>query len=492
MRGLSAKVACLTYHPVACLTLLFTLLQAVNQLGLNYVETLHRVSVRTVMDATVLSTDVDYSTTLTLLASLCVLQLLTFPRVSGDSRKGFSPRYAPALLTMLASIVFLLGEARMVFPLVLSSVLAHAWRNPSLKGFVKFAVLFAVSLSLASLARWLTCPLLPTPFYSDFSWVPSKIDKTLFYFLNNALSPLLATMLILSWLLSLVYTVLKRIRLVEIGKGGIRLVGRGRSFESPSILTEGLGGGRLLRILLDWRVAFAISLASLVTLNYYAYSPQLNPAGKPASVDILYTYVPGLEKFESYGLTLSGFNYLFTSRRPLVFLSLFLLKVLTGFNSVETVKLSLLLAGVLHVFSTFLALRLATGDRLLSTASVYFTTFSVATVVGLYAGYLGMWVSASFQLLSIAFLTRAVEAQSFKLIVPAALFSVLAYLAHPWSWLLFLLAVAALPIAVFFLKKVGASKGLTRRQLLIMAVFLLVQLVPEARGNSLAQPAFAG
>ncbi|MEM2049806.1 MAG: hypothetical protein QXO76_04640 [Thermoproteota archaeon] len=475
------------FYVTANLALFFCFLQAVNQLGLTYLETLHRVTVNTVIDATVFSREADFFATLILLATLLLLQL---PAVHASSRSDGFRIYAPVLLTMLSLIFFLLGEARIVFILILFSTLTHVKRYLSLWGFANTTVLLTIILSLASLARWLSYPFLTTPFYMDASWVPSKVDRAVFYFLNNTLAFWLVTMLILGWLLSLVSTFLRRVRLVKTGRGRIGLLVQDVQEEGLHRLTQGVEKSRLLKTLLDWRLALPLSIIVLLFLNYYNYFPSVNPEGKPVSVDILYTYVPRLERFESYGLTFAGVEYLFTEwhRRPFVMLSLFLLKFLTGFSSVDTVKLSLFLAGVLHVASTFLAFRLVTGDRMLSTASVYFATFSVTTVVGLFAGYLGMWVSASFQLLSIAFLTRAVGDECFRMVVPAVLFSALALLSHPWSWLLFSLAAFTLPVALFFLGRLGVCRRLGRRQFLIMAVFLLFQLVPEVLALVLFNP----
>ncbi|MEM3680065.1 MAG: hypothetical protein QW359_00215 [Metallosphaera sp.] len=476
----------LMFYVVADLALLFCFLQAVNQLRLTYLETVHRVTVNMIMDATVFTRSIDFTITLIFLILLLILQL---PAARVSFHSGGFQSYASVLLTLTGLIVFLLGEAKIVFILILFSTLLHVKRHLSLWDFANTTVFLILLLSLASLLRWLSYPFLTTPFYTDASWIPSKIDRLFFYFFNNILAFWLVTMLILGWLLSLVFTFLRRIRLVKIDRDRIGLVvNEDMGPEELDRLTENLEENRLLAIILDWRLAFLFSVIILLFLNYYNYFPSVNPNGKPVSVDVLYTYVPCLKKFESYGLTFTGLKYLFTMWHPLVMLSLFLLKFLTGFSSIETVKLSLFLASILYVASTFLAFRLATGDRMLSTASVYFSTFSITTVVGLFAGYLGMWVSASFQLLSIAFLTRAIGDKRFRMVVPATLFSALALLSHPWSWLLFYLASFTLPVVLFFLSKLGICRRLTRRQFLIMAVFLLFQLVPEELALVLFNP----
>lgn len=211
----------LMFYVVADLALLFCFLQAVNQLRLTYLETVHRVTVNMIMDATVFTRSIDFTITLIFLILLLILQL---PAARVSFHSGGFQSYASVLLTLTGLIVFLLGEAKIVFILILFSTLLHVKRHLSLWDFANTTVFLILLLSLASLLKWLPYPFLTTPFYTDASWIPFKMDRLFFYFFNNILAFWLVTMLILDWLLSLVFTFLRRIRLVKIDRDRIGLV----------------------------------------------------------------------------------------------------------------------------------------------------------------------------------------------------------------------------------------------------------------------------
>jgi len=113
-----------------------------------------------------------------------------------------------------------------------------------------------------------------------------------------------------------------------------------------------------------------------------------------------------------------------------------------------------------------------TENSLLSNISIYLTTFSIQTVVGLYAGYLGMWVSASFQLLALSFLVKAVEHGELKKLIPAISFSFLALLSHLWSWFIFALAAFVLLPIYFLISSLRFQRGPNARQSMILVIFV--------------------
>ena len=422
---------------------------------------------------------------LALSISLGILQLL-IAWLSQSKLQGQSVlEYVPIFFTLLSPfIIAFLNEAIVPFLLIFLSSLVLIRSNLSFREYLSSTMIFFGALSSLSLIRWLLYPFITTPFYLDLSWAPSKIGKDLFYLLSAELGPLLVTALILSWALGVGCALLRKIKSVDVSTKGLRLsVDTKYNDDDPKGLVEGLSGGKLLSYLFDARIAFAVSLVALLYLSYCCYLPSLNPLGKPVSFDIMYNYVPTLKTFESLGLSplsTKAMVWLFKKggERPFLILSLYYMNRLIGLGYVDTVKLSLFLAGVFLVISTYYVLKVNTGENLLPSASMYFTTFSIATVVGLYAGYLSMWISASFQLLSLAFLTKAVGDEKPLALIPAIALSALAFLSHPWSWAIFALAVFGLLIANFLLSRLRIRKSYTTKQRIIIAAFVLVHLIP--------------
>ncbi len=469
----------IAYYICFNLLTLFLLFQAINQAKIAYVETLHNSGFNSIIEAVIFSKDIDRLIASVLLLLLTVLQLLFILRTGVRSIASCLSISS----TILSLFVFsLFQESVIPFFAVLFFNLFHIKTDFSFWKYINSTMILTALLSSLCLVRWLTYPFLKTDFYMDLSWIFPKVEKTLSYSLSAILSPLLATVFVLSWILSIVMIMVQRIKGLRIGGGKIEFsVGRNHEKARTGTMTDCKVDGKLSQYLFNPKVAILISSAFLLYLNYYAYFPSLNPLGKPVSVDILYNYVPALERFELMGLTPQGIAILFESPevRPVVMLSLFVMKNLLYLSYIDTVKLSLFLSGLLLAFASYYSLKMATGNEILSAASIYFSTFSFQTVVGLYAGYLGMWIAASLELLTISFLSRAVDAEDFRKLIPAIFLSVLALLSHPWSWFLFTMAILALFPLNLLLSHIGIQRRYTKGQAAILAAFFLIHLIPE-------------
>jgi len=467
------------YYTVVNVLIFLVLFQAVNELKIGYAETTHRLTTYTTMNPNIFSKELDRSFTF-FFAVLSAIFQLYFLKEKAKSLQAFLP---PILMLLSLFVFYFLNISTLSLLLILASIFLYLKTKDNFFDYANFTISFLVIVEIASLVRWITYPFLKTDFYFDISWVPSKVDKYLFEFLNVT-SPYLVTLLVFSWILSIIAEFGARIRAIKLEERKLKIFveKEGRS-EDISKLNIEFSKEKYESIFLSPKFAFAFSFLSLLYLFYYPYFPSVNPLQKLVSVDIMYNYVPNLKAFESLGFTAKGVISLFKGLgfRPFIILSLFFMKVITGFDEITVVKIALLLANFFFVFSVYYSLLITTKNKSLSTASIYFSTFSTHVVVELYAGYLAMLVSVSFIVLSISFLAKAIDEEKLRYLFLAVLFSFLALLSHPWSWLIFALATSVfLPVAILLrhFKLVSYNK----RKLLILTAFILTHLFPEVTG----------
>jgi len=125
-----------------------------------------------------------------------------------------------------------------------------------------------------------------------------------------------------------------------------------------------------------------------------------------------------------------------------------------------------------------LSLKALTKNKALATISVYFSTFSIQTVVGLYAGYLANWIAISLLLLTLASFSLAFKERKYFFV--SILFSTLALFSHPWSWTIVILAVLLLFPLNFFLSKLNLRRPYNKEESLLIGSFFLVNLILDA------------
>jgi hypothetical protein len=475
-RGRCIRIA---YYALTDFLILLVLFQAASELEISYAETTHRLTIYTTMKPNVFSRELDKLAAIILSFSLGAYQLLTLRRRARDLWVAILP---PSLMLLASLTLCFLNLSTLSMLAVLLSTLLYLKLSGGFREYANSTIAFLVALETASLARWLTYPFVKTDFYADPSWIPPKVEKSFFDLVNVALSPSLATVLVFSWTAGMLLKIGGRVESVKLGKDGMRLKMKGsldegaarRPFANP--IQGGFG-----HQLLSARVALPLSILCLFYLAYYPYVPSVNPTGKWASVDIAF-YSAWLEKFESLGLNAGGLDYLLrdSGNRPVVMLTLFSVRSVLNLSPVEAIKLSYFIAGSLLVLSTYCSLKIATGSEILSASSAYLTAFSIATVVGLYAGYLASWMSASFLILMASFLSKAVEDKRYSALVPATILSALALYSHPWSWFIFALAsVLLLPLNAL-LSRAGVQRRYDRRQAGIVFAFALANALMDA------------
>ena len=462
----------IAFYTTTNITILITLFQMVNELDVHCSETIHRLTVYWAMHPSIFSLEGDR-----LIASILMIFITIFQLYSSRSKVG-KLKYIPPILTFTSMLTLnLSGFSKFSLPLILTSIILYLKLNSKIIEYINFTVTFLLIIELTSLIRWVTYPFLKTEFYFDASWIAPKIDRYLFN-LMNLISPYLVTILIFSsWIRSFIFGAIIHVREWKVEEGGVKIIFE-RGVKSEDISKVNLEfKSRVGSLILNSKFAFTFSTLSIIYLSYYPYTPSINPSQIPVSVDIMYHYVPNLKAFEKLGLTLQGIISLFKGLgfRPFIVLSLFFMKNITGLSYVDVVKLAILIANILFAFSIYYSLLITTRNRNLSTISLYLSTFSIHVVVNMYAGYLAMLTSISFITLSSAFLAKAVDRGKLRYLIPATLFSLLALLSHPWSWLIFAAATTALlplTITLKYFKTIDCN----RRGFLAIAIFILTHL----------------
>jgi len=460
------------YYAFMNLLLLLVLFQTIGELGVNYAETSRRLTIYKRMEPHVFSKEIDQLFAFFLPFLLIILQFLT-------NKKPVDNKFLILSSSLLLSSGFILRFLNLsilsLFTVILSTFL-YLKINNRFKEYAVYTIAFLTVLEMSSLIRWLTYPFIKTDFYKDFSWIPSKIDKYLSDFFNTILGPFLVTILIFSWIISLTVKLGSRIQTIKFRRYGISFILKKNAEETK--VDDLFKDQRFKSSFLNMKLALSVSLILLFYLTYYSYIPSINPTGTLTNVDTVH-YSMFLEKFESLGLNTEGINYLLKNagNRPVVILTLFFIRNLFGLNPLETVKLSYFIAGFLLVLSTYYSIRIATGNETLSVTSIYFTTFSIMTVVGLYAGYLGNWMAASFLILMASFFSKAVRDKSLVNLVPATVFSALALYSHPWSWFIFVPAsLLLLPLNIFLKHLKVQKKTYDKQQAGIIVIFALINM----------------
>ena len=450
---------------VIVITLTFLFFTAINQIKLPYYETIHRLSTLKTLSFTLISEELDRNLTGLLLFLSILLSIITFTlKLNKEQVKKF---WIPTAFG-LASLLFFASN-HLILSLLSFSIFAltyHKLKN-QLWNLLNNCLLFLIIVEALSAIRWTTYPIFYSPMYSDITWTFSKLDSFLFYSFNTTLGSFAILLFIFSFPLS----ILPFIRVKIQGKKLLITIHKTRENND-------------LKISINEKLALASSFLILLYLSYYAYLPSLNPEGKPVSVDLVF-YKEYLEKFKALGFNQNGFTYLLQDTgggRATIVLLTYIVNIFLQ-DTAEAIKFSYFLASYLLVLSTYISLKTTTKNKKLATTSVYFSTFSIQTVVGLYAGYLANWIAISLLLLSLTCFSMAFKEK--KYIIPSILFSALALFSHPWSWTITILAVLLLLPLNHLLAKLKLRKTYNKQEALLILGFFLANLVLDTAKQNL-------
>jgi len=451
------KLRILNFVIVLTLTFLFCL--AMDQIKLPYYETVHRLSTYKTLSFTLISEECDRNLAALFLVLSIVLSILE----STANKEGEKRIWVSIAFELISLLFFALNY--LLFSLLSFAifVLTYLKLKNELWNFLNFCFLFFIIVEGLSAVRWITYPIFYSSMYSDITWTFSKLDSFFFYSFNATLGSYTILLFIFSFPISILPFV------------SIKLQGRKILVTVHKIKKEASN----VKIFSNEKFALIFSFFILLYLSYYAYFPSLNPEGKFVSVDLVH-YKEWLEKFKALGFNEYGFSYLLQKTgggRATVVLLIYLVNVFLQ-DTAEAVKFSYFLASYFLVLSTFLSLKALTKNKALATISVYFSTFSIQTVVGFYAGYLANWIAISLLLLSLASFSLAFKERKYFFV--SILFSTLALFSHPWSWTIVILAVILLFPLNFFLSKLNLRRPYSKEESLLVGSFFLVNLILDA------------
>ncbi|MGB9760048.1 MAG: hypothetical protein ACP5LN_10550 [Thermoproteota archaeon] len=446
-------------HFILILTLTFLFCLTINQAGLHYYETVHRLSTYKALSFTLISGEFDRNLATLFLAISIIFSILELT-VSKERDKRILTSVSFGLISLLFFILNYIFFSLVLFTIF---VLSYLKLKNELWSFFENCFLFFIFVEGLSALRWATYPVFYSSMYSDLTWIFSKLDSFLFYSFNATLG----SYIILFFIFSFPISILPFISIKLHGRKFLVAIHKAKN-ETKDIKIFG-----------DEKVALIFSFFTLLYLSYYAYLLPLNPEGKFVSVDLVF-YKEYLEKFMALGFNERGFSYLLHETgggRATVVLLTYLFNIFLQ-NTAEAIKFSYFFASYLLVLSTFLSLRALTKNRTLATLSVYLSTFSIQTVVGLYAGYLANWIAISLLLLTTTSFSLAFKDRKYFFV--SILFSTLALFSHPWSWTIVILATLLLFPLNFFLSKLKLRRPYNKEESLLVGIFFVVNLLLDA------------
>jgi len=450
------KLRILNFVIVLTLTFLFCL--AIDQIKLPYYETVHRLSTYKTLSFTLISEEYDRNLAALFLVLSIVLSILE----STVNKEGEKRILASIAFELTSLLFFALNYLLFSFLSFAIFVLTYLKLKNELWNFLNFCFLFFILVEGLSAVRWITYPIFYSSMYSGITWTFSKLDSFFFYSFNATFGSYTILLFIFSFPISILPFI------------SIKLQGRKILVTMHKIKKEASN----VKIFSNEKFALIFSFFVLLYLSYYAYFPSLNPEGKFVSVDLV-NYKEYLEKFKALGFNEYGFSYLLqkTGGRTTAVLLTYLVNVFLQ-DTAEAVKFSYFFTSYFLVLSTFLSLKALTKNKALATISVYFSTFSIQTVVGLYAGYLANWIAISLLLLSLVSFSLAFKERKYFFV--SILFSALALFSHPWSWTIVILAVILLFPLNFFLSKLNLRRHYSKEESLLVGSFFLVNLILDA------------
>ena len=191
-----------------------------------------------------------------------------------------------------------------------------------------------------------------------------------------------------------------------------------------------VGGFSFLGFRLE-RVWLVVCLVGLLLLTgFVVYFPVLSSRG---------SVLVGSDSRHYYDVLLDladggGASVVLASDRPLSYLLLFFVRLVTGFSAEGVVRLMPVLLACCLVLVVFFFVRVWTKNDVFSLLSAFFTAFSFQTLIGVHAYFLANCVALVFLFLLLVFLLKSFRSKSILFLVMACLFGFFVFLSHPYTW----------------------------------------------------------
>jgi len=314
-----------------------------------------------------------------------------------------------------------------------------------------------------SVVYWIGFPYMPS--LAIFAQVNTGAFQVLALF-----SPALLLMILYSWVLKLAYS------------HNNRLSGRIRNFLAPvsrsiqSIKYHRPDTDTISFQIIDHpRILLMTGIFSALFLAVVPYRPDLNAAGIPVGIDAHY-YIewiaPMLNK-PFLGAISYAMGVASGGSRPLLLIPVYFVVVSGTVPLVQAVEALPAILGPLLVLSIFFFVAEAFGDEKPAGVAALVTPFSFYVTVGIWAGYYANMLALSVGFAFLTLLFRYWKKQTTVGLSLLILSSVGLLLAHPWTWVIVLVATASFAAATWW---TGRKPMIVKTVGLVLAVDLLVDL----------------
>ncbi len=463
----------------------FSILILANYLQLAY----YLAYQRRVIEIAIFSSGEDFTLWLGSLACLTVLPQL-FGYVSGlKPSRSFGIVF---LILLVAGAVRFLGfNAPSIGLAILAGFAAlfiGVWRSKdvfsvdrskALSIYLIGILLILLLVELGSSLAWVYNSFDPHyPFDGDPRWILPLIETQLFNIAYGA-TPLLLLVTLFAWVS---VPILKAVFLRFSRRFPFFPFSSSRGFGDTKdpVFSSSIRLGFLAKYGPKLLLFFSFVLG--VYLVYYPYFYEEKLLG----VDTAKFYYPKLiemNDWDSVGRVLVG-----EARAPYLLL-LFCLKMATGLDPIFIVKIGPALPAILLAFSSYVFLRVMTKDDRFAALGSIFSTVSIHTTVGMFAGIFTNWLAMSEVMLFFAFFLKGSEAGFRTRWAPlTVLMGFLLLFTHGWTWGVVMAVTLAYLLLTLLKWRIDVARKLELTRESVFAVMVLVFCVSPVLLVFLALP----
>ena len=351
--------------------------------------------------------------------------LTLFSVASYFTWRSFPYFLVPSMIGSIWMIYIFLIDSESIFKVETSFLVARIERY-----FLGFFIL----IEFSSLVRWLTIPLFHSSFYSDFTWIPSKIDRGISLFLQRSIyiNPILYVSSAYFWIVFFI----SRLYEYKFGEDS------GGFLEVWTVLRKRLrdsfGDLKDVSPLSDKpNLMFLFALVLSLLPFIYLYNPSLNPGGGFVGVDMPHYNVAFKELVKVKGFGEAAWLCLTSvmgGQRPLYFFLLYMLYKSFNFSMVDVIRLEPVVMTLFMTIAVYFLILEWMGSRRIAAFVSLFSPLGVLTVGGVYGGFYANWFAWILITFSLGFLARYFRTRNLLSLIISVLFSVLALFTHPWFW----------------------------------------------------------
>lgn len=489
--------------------------------SVRYIETIHRVTILQVFNASVFGS-IEADSLAAMGSGLAFLGLSSRHR---SSRIIFGIVFGLSLAAYALNLHALVYGALAILPAVSLLLLAGAIadrRNPLEGGERRIpfdgkrvAIAFlgiVIILEAGALARWIAYPATPGEMYGDSSWHVAKLESALFHSFA-ILSPVMLVILVFSYparillkdffkgqkeqgiseaekdeLRAISAKIMGNVRADSVASGGPAM----QQFSSPVQVTKSPTTARLPEYCM-----LAASMVLAATITMYPHLQGVNQSGSGISTDER-AYLEVVEQLRAAkgldGLVSSAFSS-YGGDRPLSLLTIVGLADLTGLPDEKIIRFLPSVLGPALVIAAYSLVRFGLADspslsgkqrRSIAVTTSVMAAVSPQIVVGMYGGFLANWMALVPAFASMLFAVRLFDPRRGdgqghgRMLLALTLFLALSLtmLFHVYTWGFTVLAVGLfVVITTLSSLRISPSARNTVLQTAVVAISVLVASV---------------